>query len=563
MSDRPVQSTPHHHEDCAMQFRPSLITKLTLAISLILIGFMGILDYINLKNFRNVMIEYATTNADQVAEIIKQSTYDAMLKNDKESLYRMIGRIAQSNSIERIRLTDHNGRVAYSNIREELGSSINKSAEQSIMDLIASDRLTPPRVRDYSRIYRTNKEQEVLGFTKAIYNQPGCSTATCHFHRSEDAVLGVLDISISLESLRKKSNEYRLQFIVLTCLLLLLIGVLITFLMRRLVNRPVKRLIQHTDQVAAGNLDARIYATSRDELGELSVAFNQMTENLNKAREEINQWTISLEQKVDERSREIKFMEAQLHRSEKLASLGNLVAGIAHEINNPLTGVLLYASILDQDKRLDPQLKQDLDRIIAETRRCADIVKQLLEFSREAVPHKDAVSINTLLNKVIGLLRHQPSFCDIIIACRYGEKLPDVSVDPNQIQQVFVNLFINACHAMPEGGAIEVGTSLSGDGNFVRIEIKDNGCGIAEEHLGRIFDPFFTTKTEGTGLGLSISYGIVENNGGTIEVKSVEGVGSTFTVALPVMGEAKQVKVEAKEARSSCESSAATREVIG
>ncbi len=519
----------------AMQFRPSLITKLTLAISLILIGFMGVLDYINLKNFRNVMIEYAATNADQAAEIIKQSTYDAMLKNDKESLYRMIGRIAQSNSIERIRLIDRDAKIAYSNIGNEVGRPINTSAERTIMDLIATSQRQPPDSKSQSRIYWTDDGKEVLGFTKAIYNQPVCSTEACHFHRKEDTVLGVLDISISLESLRKKANEYRLQFIVMTCLLLLLIGMLITFLVRRMVNRPIQRLMRHTAQVASGNLEARIEATSKDELGELAVAFNQMTENLSKASEEISQWTISLERKVEERSREIKLMEAQLHRSEKLASLGNLVAGIAHEINNPLTGILLYASLLEQDKRLDPLLKPDLGKVIAETRRCANIVKQLLEFSREAVPHKDAVAINTLLDKVISLLRHQPDFGNISITCRYDEGLPNVFVDPNQLQQVFVNLFINACHAMPGGGAIVVGTSLSGDGDFVRVEIEDNGCGIAEEHLDRIFDPFFTTKAEGTGLGLSISYGIVENNGGAIEVKSTLGAGSTFTVALPAI----------------------------
>jgi len=540
MSEQLVYNTPQQHEDCTIQFRPSLITKLTLAISLILIGFMGVLDYINLRNFRNVMIEYAATNADQAAEIIKQSTYDAMLKNDKESLYRMISRISQSNSIERIRLIDRDAKIAYSNIGNEVGRPINKSAERTIMDLISTSQRQPPDSKSQSRIYWTDDGKEVLGFTKAIYNQPVCSTEACHFHRKEDTVLGVLDISISLESLRKKANEYRLQFIVMTCLLLLLIGMLITFLMRRLVNRPVQHLMRHTAQVASGNLEARITSTSKDELGELAVAFNQMTENLLKASEEINQWTISLEQKVEERSREIQLMQAQLHRSEKLASLGNLVAGIAHEINNPLTGILLYASLLEQDKRLDPQLRQDLDKVISETRRCANIVKQLLEFSREAVPHKDAVAINTLLDKVIGLLRHQPNYGNITITCRYDEALPNVFVDPNQLQQVFVNLFINACHAMPEGGTITVGTSLSRDGDFVRVEIEDNGCGIAEECLDRIFDPFFTTKTEGTGLGLSISYGIVENNGGTIEVKSALGAGSTFTVALPVMGEAEQ-----------------------
>lgn len=534
MSEHPVHSPVKFAVNRTQRFHPSLITKLTLAISLILIGFMGVLDYINLRNFRNVMIEYAATNADQVAEIIKQSTYDAMLKNDKDSLYRMISRIAQSNSIARIRLIDHDGKVAFSSISEERGSTINKPAEPTIMGLLASTQPDSPHGKNLSRLYRSHEGQELLGFTKAIYNQPGCSTATCHFHRTEDVVLGVLDISISLENLRKKSSEYRVQFIVMTCLLLLLIGILITFLMRRLVNRPVQRLMNHIAQVASGNLDVRVSATSRDELGELSAAFNRMTDNLHTAREEINQWTLSLEQKVEERSREIKVMETQLQRSEKLASLGKLVAGIAHEINNPLTGVLLYASILSQDKRLDPLLKPDLDLVISETRRCAEIVKQLLEFSREAVPNRDAVSIAGLLDGVIARIQHQPEFGAITISRNYAHNLPNVFVDPSQLQQVFVNLLINASHAMPEGGAIVISTYLASDGEYVGAEIEDSGCGIEEAHLSRIFDPFFTTRADGTGLGLSISYGIVVNNGGTIEVKSRVGVGSTFTVMLPI-----------------------------
>jgi len=517
-----------------MQFRPSLITKLTLFTSLILIGFMGLLDYINLGNFRNAMIEYAISNADQVAEIINQSTYDAMLSNDKASLYKTISRISQSNSIERIRLIDRDGKVAFSNIKEEIGTSISKSSDANVMSHISD---TPPvdsKSANRSRMYRTASGKEVLGFTKAIYNQPGCSTEACHFHRNEHTILGVMDISISLENLQKKSSEYRLQFIVMTCLLLLLIGVLITFLTRRLVNRPVQRLMSHIAKVGSGHLEARIAAISGDELGELSVAVNRMTENLGKANEELNEWASSLEHKVEERSLEIKRMETQLHHSEKLASLGNLVAGIAHEINNPLTGVLLYASIIHGDSRLDPVLKPDLDRIIAETRRCAEIVKQLLEFSREAVAHKEAVSINLLLDKVVGLLHRQPSFHNIAITCDYDQSLPDVFVDPSQIQQVLVNLIINASHAMPEGGDLTIRTVLSNGGDFIRAEISDTGCGISEENMTLIFDPFFTTKAEGTGLGLSISYGIVKNNGGKIEVQSKIGVGSTFKVLLPV-----------------------------
>ena len=514
-----------------MIVRPSLITKLTLAISLILIGFMALLDYINLKNFRNVMIEYATSNADQVAEIIRQSTHDAMLKNDKEGLYRMVSRIAQSNSIERIRLIDRDGTVAFSTIDGERGKRLNAMEDTDVMSLVSGQRGDGS---GNSRIYRALNGHELLGFTKAIDNQPVCSTSACHFHHADTTVLGVLDIAISLENLRKESNEYRMQFIVMTCLLLLLIGVLITFLIRRTVNRPVQRLMRHISRVAAGNLEARIEPGGQDELGDLCSAFNQMTENLFRARQEINQWTTSLERKVKERSQEIQRMQEQLHRSEKLASLGNLVAGIAHEINNPLTGVLLYASMLIQDKRIDSDLKPDLERIISETRRCADIVKQLLEFSREAVPHKETVNLNILLDRVISILEHQPNLSHITMIRHFDDQIPEVFADPNQIQQVFVNLFINASQAMAEPGEIIVTTTLSHDGCFAYVTVKDNGCGIPAEQLGLIFDPFFTTKSEGTGLGLSISYGLVKGNGGTIEVQSEPGTGSVFTVSLPV-----------------------------
>jgi len=198
-----------------------------------------------------------------------------------------------------------------------------------------------------------------------------------------------------------------------------------------------------------------------------------------------------------------------------------------------LSGILLYSSIVNSDKRLDPSLRSDLERVIAECRRCAEIVKQLLEFSREAVPHKEALSLNTLLDKVIGLLQCQPSFSNISIKRNYDALLPSIFADANQMQQVFVNLFINASHAMPESGEISITTGRTDDGSSAIVEIRDTGCGIPEEDLQRIFDPFFTTKAEGTGLGLSISYGFVENNAGKIEVKSTVGRGTTFTILLP------------------------------
>lgn len=517
-----------------MKMRISLITKLTFATSLILLVFMGLLDNINLKNFRKVMIDYAVSNAEEVADIINQSAYDAMMKNDKTALYHMIGRIAGSKNIEHIRLIDQKGQVVFSNITGETGSVIGKHADECNLCHNSESRGISASSRNRSRIVVDRSGNETLGFTKAIYNQPSCFTASCHFHGPNDVVLGLLDISVSLETLRQKSHEYRLQFVMLTCLLLLLIGMLVTILTHYLVDLPVQRLVRHSVLVAAGDLGSRVVVSSRDELGELSEAVNRMTESLGRADRELKEWADSLENKVAERSREIMRMEEQLRRSEKLVSLGTLAAGVAHEINNPLTGILLYASILNSDKRLDPVLLPDVARVISETQRCAGIVKDLLEFSRESLPEKESIALDAILDEVATFFHQQPDFTDIAIMKHYNSGLPLVSVDPSQIRQVFMNLVINAGHAMPHGGELAIATYRSADGKHVCAELNDNGIGISEENLARIFDPFFTTKTKGTGLGLSISYGIIENNGGKIEVKSREGEGTTFIVMLPV-----------------------------
>lgn len=519
-----------------MKMRISLIAKFTFATSLILLVFMGVLDNINLKNFRKVMIDYAVSNAEQIADIISQSTYDTMITNDKTSLHHMIWRISKSENIEHIRLIDPKGAVVFSNIPGETGSVIGKHADECIMCHNAASPNVLTSSKSRSRIIITRTGKEALGFTKAIYNQPACIAAACHFHKKNDTVLGLLDISISLDMLQHKSHEYRLEFIMLTCWLLLMIGVLVTILTHFLVDVPVQRLVRHSALVSQGDLESRVPVTSRDELGELSEAFNHMTDNLGRADKELKGWADSLEQKVEERSQEIMRMEEQLRRSEKLASLGTLSAGVAHEINNPLTGILLFASIMKNDKKLDPSLLPDVERVITETQRCAGIVKDLLEFSRESLPVKEVVALDAIVEEVVTFFHKQPDFSSIVIRRKYDNDLPRIEVDPNQIRQVLMNLVINAGHAMPSGGVLEVSTYRSADGKNICASIKDSGAGISEENISRIFDPFFTTKSDGTGLGLAISYGIIENNGGKIEVKSKVGQGATFIVKLPISG---------------------------
>jgi two-component system NtrC family sensor kinase len=314
----------------------------------------------------------------------------------------------------------------------------------------------------------------------------------------------------------------------------LIAAILVVFL-RRLVHDPVQALLNQTEQVGRGNLDVSVDTVSTDELGDLSRAFNHMTQSLKKARCEFEDLAHNLESKVEERTKEVRQMQAQLVRSEKLASLGELVAGIAHELNNPLTGILVFSSLLSSKAGLDEATKGDIDVIVHETQRCATIVKGLLEFSRESIPAKRPCSLNEIMEKTLSLIGHQSFFHDIAIHKSYDDGMPPTLADPNQMEQVFINMLLNASQSMAGRGDLMLRTGVSSNSKWAYVEIEDTGCGIPEENLPKIFDPFFTTKeSKGTGLGLSVSYGIVENHGGKIEVHSTVGKGTTFAVLLPL-----------------------------
>jgi two-component system NtrC family sensor kinase len=224
----------------------------------------------------------------------------------------------------------------------------------------------------------------------------------------------------------------------------------------------------------------------------------------------------------------------QINRSEKLASLGRLAAGVAHEINNPLTGVLTFAHLLREKPNMDDQDREDLDLIIRETTRAAEIVRRLLDFSRERPVIIERLEINEVVRRTLQLIRNQKLFEGITIDEQLSENLPEIDGDMNRLQQVFLNLTLNSCEAMSDGGTITVFTSRTGDG--VCVEIADTGNGIKPEIMERIFEPFFTTKPvgQGTGLGLAVSFGIIQQHGGSIEVESEPGKGTKFIITLPV-----------------------------
>jgi len=520
------------------KLRLSLIAKLAVSTSLVLLVFMALFAYFNIETLKKIFLEEAISDADKLSEAIIKTTHHQMLDDDRLRAYQMIQEVGTQKGIEIIRLVNKDGRIIFSTQEDEIGTFIDKTAAACNMCHAGTTPLIQASTMNRSRIFSNKDGKQVLGLAKAIYNEESCYTAECHFHPQNFRVLGVLDVVVSLDNMVDLASSYRNKFISMTIFLVLLIWLSITLCTQALVSQPVKQLLTHTNLLARGELNSTVPSYSSDELGELATAFNTMTISLKKARDELEDWGRNLEFKVEERTRQLKLIQDQLVRSEKLASLGELVAGIAHEINNPLTGILVFASLLEKNQHLDPATKSDLALISRECQRCASIVRGLLEFSRESVPHKDWVSLNDIMDASVALVQHQSSFHDITIIKEYDASLPPALVDANQIQQVLVNILLNASHAMPQGGELRIVSGIDSANAIVYVSISDTGHGIPEENMKKIFDPFFTTKeNSGTGLGLSVSYGIISSHGGKIEVQSRVGVGTDFTVKLPIGAE--------------------------
>jgi two-component system NtrC family sensor kinase len=353
----------------------------------------------------------------------------------------------------------------------------------------------------------------------------------------EQKIIGILYVGTLEKPYLDIANRVMFTFTVLALLSTVFLLVILYFATTRII-RPLRSIVVATQQIAKGDLGHKVEVQSRDEVGDLALSFNQMTGQLKAANAELIEWGTRLENKVKERTRELEEMQAHLIQSEKLAGLGKLAAGIAHEINNPLGGILIYSHLLLEDAKKDPILHENLKKIVKEATRCKNIVKGLLEFARPKEPEMTPTDINDAVDRALSLFERQALFQNIAIRKDYSE-LPKIVADGAQIQQVFTNIIANAAEAMDGSGVLTIKTGLSGQSDCIRIEFTDTGHGIREEDMPRLFEPFFTTKEvgKGTGLGLAISYGIVQKHQGRIEVRSEAGRGSTFTVILPLTKE--------------------------
>ncbi len=620
--------------------------KLIFSVGIGVMLVIMIFSYVNLEAQRRQLLQEMVRNSNLVSEVIKRSLRYNMLQYNPDQLYQAIDTIGAQEGIEKVRIFNALGKIIYSSDKQEVGTVLDKTAEQCYACHAKEKPFKRLSTTDRSRIFSMAKGYPVLGMINPIYNEPDCFNAACHVHPKDQEVLGVLDIDVNLKEVNQLIRDQRNKMILFTLLAVSVIFLIVTILINRLLRQPVKRLLEGTERVAAGDLTTPIPVTSRDELGILANSFNQMTARLKdserelKASEEkyrslfendpnpifvvdletfrildvniraIETYGYSREEflsmsfldlgdeeeaekiqslvvhsciflpKIRHRKKDGSVLyvnihscprqhlgkdviianiadiseriqaEAQLIQAGKMATLGEMSAGVAHELNQPLNAIRVGTEYLSKvfSRRLNVSkevIKKVCNEVISQVERASSIINHLREFGRKSeVDELDKIDINKPIRDVFTLLGQQLRVRGIKVELNLAEDLPPILGVPNRLEQVFLNLVMNARDAILEKKELMVNENFDPcihissrqEGSEIVVEVTDNGIGIPEEVKDRIFEPFFTTKEvgKGTGLGLSISYGIVKDYGGNIEVKSTGKEGTTFRLTFPI-----------------------------
>jgi len=532
-----------------------LAVKLALGLVLATVAFLSVLGYVNLRLQRRHAEEIVLQSAERVSDVIRRSTHYQMLRNDRDALYETIRTLGSEPGIRRIRIFNEYGQISFSTDPAEVGTVVDKQAESCYACHAQEEKMGRPLERlprlDRSRIFTDADGRRVLGVIRPIENEASCSNGACHAHPPDRRILGVIDADLDLDAVDAQLAAQQWQLGAATVLAVVLLSGVCIVLIWQVVHKPVRELTTGIHKVARGDLDSRLEVRSRDELGDLAESFNQMTADLSRARTELTGWAHTLEDRVEQKTRELKRAHEHVLQSEKMASIGKLAAVVAHEINNPLAGILTYSKLLrkwlareEVAAQLDPSRRKEildsLELIQSESRRCGEIVRNLLSFARAAPMHLEWANLCAVVDRVVRLVQHQADLAGTQIRVEIPADLPAVHCDPNAVQQVLLALVMNALDALPHGGNIWLrgrgAPSPGGGPGEMVLEVADDGAGIPADVLPHMFEPFFTTKERGhgVGLGLAVSRSIVERHGGRIEVQSEPGRGTTFTVTLPL-----------------------------
>jgi two-component system, NtrC family, sensor kinase len=492
------------------------------------------------KNARDDLEAATARHVVQIAEMVVKSTRLAMLLDEGEAVTQIIADISKQPGIERLRLLNSEGQVIDSKHTKDVGFTVDKKEHPCLHCHQGNQPLEHVPIDKRWRIVEDTPGQRMLIAMEVIRNEPTCSSASCHEHRPDQKVLGVVDITYSLADIDRSINQHAASILGAWLGFVALFALGAGWLLQRKVYRPLRDLESGAAKISRGELEHEVPVRGSDEFARLASSFNAMRTALKQSRQGATDLIQTLESRVEERSKELSAARAEAAHSETLASIGMLASGIAHELNNPLTGVLTFTTLLRRKAQPGSQDAEDLDLVIGETRRCASIIKRLLDFAREKVPVKGPFDLNQLVRETVAFVERSASLRQVEIATALDPALPQAWGDGDLIKQVVLNILVNAEQAITGAGRVEVSTRLlpatATAAPQLEIAVRDTGCGIPAANLSHIFDPFFTTKEvgKGTGLGLSVSYGIVKSHGGAITVDSVEGVGSTFHILLPL-----------------------------
>jgi two-component system NtrC family sensor kinase len=534
-----------------VKFRSSIYGRVVLIITILSVFLFVSFSVI----FRSVNEQYLNTvirqSGNNIGYIVEGALYHSMLENDKSSLQYTLDIINTLPGIDEVNMYDSEDNLVYSSISSDTNNSHSNpnciSCHTNIRTMFSSKEKSYKIIdvdNDCKMIRNDNKSRHLL-IKSPILNEKSCYMSSCHAHKATDTLLGSLVIKIPLEELdaavAKSSTEFYLLAIFTT---LALFSFLILFT-RRKIKDPLNDLIQVSIAVASGDKSTRleIKPNQLDDMRMVSKAFNDMLDNLQSANNELENWSQQLEYKVRKKTEELGAAQNELMHVERLASLGKLSSSVAHEINNPLSGILIYTKLLHKQMsnpelyatKRDSMLKH-LKLIENETKRCGDIVKGLLDFSRKDQDDFEPKHLHEILRETYELMTHPIKIANISFSTDFAAGTDLVNCSPNQIKQACIAMLVNASEAVQDNGEIIIRTRNLEEDKIV-FDICDNGLGIAPEDIPHIFEPFFSTKQDasGIGLGLAIVHGIIQNHKGKIQVKSELGSGTTFSVTLPLI----------------------------
>jgi two-component system NtrC family sensor kinase len=516
----------------------------TLTGSLLLL--LGISGSLALELHRQHLYSVLERTAVEMGETILSSARSSMMENDRRQLGEIIRNIGARESVLALRLVNAAGEVQYSSRPEEVGHIHGLDSPVCQTCHSGGTARIPDDLREGLRRYRLDGGEGALALGYPVLNSIGCSTAACHVHPPERRVLGVLDLELSTASLDAAVADARSQMAWFGAATIIVAAGVISGLAWRTVNRPIRDVLTGVRRLGGGDLSHRLAPSGPSETAELAESVNLMAARLQSAHAELADWNRTLEARIEEKTRQLERTRDQMVFAEKMSSLGKLAAIVAHELNNPLAGILISAKLLrrrlakagDADASGVASVDEGLATIEAETARCGDIVKNLLLFSHRGEGGFEPTDVNALAERALKLIRHRADLEEVTIRCELGRDVPAIRASAGELQQALLAILINALEAMPDGGELGVATRADpsdAEPTGVIVEVSDTGVGIPEHLRARIFEPFFTTKEAGkaTGLGLAVVWGIVERHGGRVDVESGEGR-TTFRLFLPI-----------------------------